>query len=109
MREFGRIPLFSALSTITSPAFCEFALELSGFPSHFTQPSSVYWGDWGDINQLLEERFAMSGDFRIIITTGKLYDRETFRRHAEEIFPLLASRGCIRFETSFLIDKRRCL
>lgn len=94
-----------AISTITSPVFCEFALELGGLPSHFNLSPSEHWGDWGEIDKLLEEQFARLGNFRLVIRTGKLYDRETFQRHAKVIFPLLTSRGCIHFETSPSVDK----
>lgn len=96
---------FEALSTITSLVFCEFVLELGKLPSLFSRPSSEHWGDWEEIDRLLEERFAKRKNFRLIIKTGKLYDRETFQAHARESFPLLARRGCIRFETSHSIDQ----
>ena len=44
-------------------------------------------------------------DFKLIIRTGKLYDRETFEAHAKETFPLSAQRGFIRFETSYSIER----
>lgn len=95
-----------ALSTITSPVFCEFVLELGKLPSQFSRPSFEHWGHWQDgIDKLFEKRFAERGDFRLIIRTGKLYDREMFQAHARESFPLLARRDCIRFETSHSIDR----
>ena len=97
----------SALSTIASPFFCEFSPETYAVPLQIDSPPSVYWDNWEEINQFLEERFATSVDSKIIITTGELYDREVFRRHAEEIFPLWASRGCIHIETPYFIDRRR--
>ena len=98
--------LLRALSTITSPVFSEFVLELGGLPTHFHGPSSKYRGRWKEIGELLENQFALHGDFRLNIRTGKLYDRETFQGHAKEIFPLLASKGCIQFEMSYSIDGR---
>jgi len=94
-----------ALSTITSPDFCEFVLELGKVPSHFVQPSSEHWGYWGNIDRFFEERWTKREDFRLIIRTGKLYDRKTFEAHAKETFPLSASRGLIRFETSYSIER----
>jgi hypothetical protein len=95
----------SALSTITSLVFCEFILELGKLPSQFSLPSSEHWGNWSEVDRLFENQFAGRGDFRVTIRTGKLYDRETFQAHAKENFPLLARRGCIRFETSHSIDQ----
>lgn len=94
-----------ALSTIRSPNFCEFVLELGKVPSQFIQSSSEHWGYWGNIDRFFEERWTEREDFRLIIRTGKLYDRETFEAHAKETFPLSARRGFIRFETSYSIEK----
>ena len=93
------------LSTIMSLAFREFVLELGKLPSQFNRSSSEHWGYWDEVDKLFEERFAKRGDFRVVIRTGKLYDRETFQTHAKENFLLLTRRGCIRFETSHSIDQ----
>ena len=98
-------PELEVLSTVSPPTFREFVLELGKLPSHFSCPSWQHWGDWDDIDKLFAERFAEREDFRLVIRTGKLYDRETLQRHAKERFPLLAERGCIRFETSHLVDQ----
>lgn len=92
---FGFIPL----STVTSTVFREIVLELGGRPSRFDGPSPVFWGRWEEIDRLIEQRFAKDGDFRLIFRTVELDDREGFQRHAEGTFPLLAGRGCLRFET----------
>ena len=94
-----------ALSTIKSPDFCEFVLELGKVPSQFIETPSEYWGYWGNIDRFFEEQWTRREDFRLIIRTGKLYDRETFEAHAEETFPLSASRGFLRFETSYSIER----
>ena len=96
--------ILKAFSTITSPVFSEFVLELGKLPSQFDWPSREYWGHWDHIDRLLRERFAERGGFNLIVRTGKLYDRETFQAHAQERFPMLAERGCVRFETSHSID-----
>ena len=95
----------TTVPTIFSLFFCEFVLELGKLPSRFTQSSSKYWGCWADIDSFLAERFAERVDFRVIIRTGKLYDRETFQEHAKERFPLLTRKGWVRFETSYSIDQ----
>lgn len=93
-----------ALSTIRSPDFCELVLELGKLPSQFNSRLE-HWGDWGNVDRFFEERWGEREDFRLIIRTGKLYDRETFEAHAKESFPLSTKRGCIRFETLYSIDR----
>ena len=92
------------ISTITSPFFSEFVLELGGLSSHPDGLSPEYWGRWESIDRFLNERFAKHGHFKLIIRTGECHDPETFQRHAKETFPLLASVGCIRFEVSHSVD-----
>ena len=64
-----------------------------------------HWGNWREIDKFFYEQFATHGDFTLIIKTGKLCEPDTFQRHAKESFPLLASRECIHFETSDLVDE----
>lgn len=97
-----------SISTVTSPVFCEFVLELSALPSHFDGPSSAYWGGWDRIDRFLEGRFANREGFRLIIRTGDLGDRETFERHVKETFSFLKTRGRIDFETCPSIEKLCC-
>jgi hypothetical protein len=84
--------LLGVLSTIKSPAFCELVLELGGY---LDEPSWVYKDHWKEIERYLEERFSDRRDFKIIIRKGGGWRGGGFRRHAREIFPLLARRGCI--------------
>ena len=86
--------LLRALSTIRSPVFREFVLELGGNPDMFGGLPSSYWGCWKKIERFLEEQFAMHDDFRFIIRRNQFHDREI----AEETFPLLANKQRIRFE-----------
>ena len=94
--------VLGVLSTITSPAFHEFVLELGRSISHSEGWSMTSWGLWRDFDDFFEERFAKHGDFRLIIRTSEPSDREDLRRQASEWgFPLLAGRGCIYFEESY--------
>ena len=93
---------FLPILTITSPTFCELVLVVGGFCSYSNEMS---WGRWAKVDGFLHERFAKHGDFRLIIRTGNRYPLGAFQRHAKEGFPLLASGGCIHFDTSPLIDK----
>jgi hypothetical protein len=97
MSTFEPQLLLRALSTVTSPVFCELVLELGGHP-YLDEPSSVYQDRWQEIDRHLEERFRDRRDFKIIIRKGDSYGWEYFQRHVKEYFPLLARRGCIEFE-----------
>ena len=92
-------PLLGVLSTITSPVFREFVLELGRSVPPPEGQSMGGWGLWKNFDDFFEERFARHGDFRLIIRISEHFDREDLRRKAERGFPLLADRGCIYFET----------
>lgn len=103
---FRRNIIVRMLSTITASAFSELALEVTGFPSHHLEKTSAeYLGSWEEVDKFIQERFAERGDFKFIIGTGRLYYRETFQRHAEESFPLLAKIGCMHFERSHFVGE----
>ena len=92
---------FGMLSTIISPVFCEFVLELSGSAPPHERRCTEDWDFWRDLDKLFEERFARRGDFRlIIIMIGEPSDWQDLQRLAEWAFPLLTDRGCIYLETS---------
>ena len=93
------IPLVRMLSTIVSPAFCEFVLELGGSSPLPGRESMEKWGPWRDFDNLVEDNFATNRDFRFIIKTSEPPDWEELRKRAEQGFPLLAGRGCIYLET----------
>ena len=97
---FERDPFFGTLSTITSPTFCELVIELLWAPFHFDGSPVKHWGHWEVIDEFIAENFAHRGDFRLIIRVNWLYDQETFRMHAMEIFRSSTKKGCIRFETT---------
>jgi hypothetical protein len=86
------------LSTITSPFFCEFALEFLGPPPRFTNEIPGYLGRWEAVDVLLEQKFAMRGNFRLVVRSRHPDHLDYFRESAKEAFPLLESRGCVRFE-----------
>lgn len=93
-------------STITSPVFRELVLELRGLPYSLSRSP---WGQWRQIDKLLENRFAKRGDFRLIIRTGRFCYEGLFRNDTKRAFPLLESKGCIRFEkcdsmTDYLLE-----
>lgn len=100
-RMFNLAFMFLPILTVSSPFFCELVLELGGLPFQLGGPSREYRGRWEEIDRFLERRFAeRPGDFKLTIRTRNFLDWENFQIHAKETFPLLESRGCIRFETS---------
>ena len=102
---FGCLPT----STITSPVFSEFVMEVGGVPPHPgpSGPYLVYWGFWERSDTLLERRFASRGGFKFIVRTSELETEEAFQQQTKDAFPMLANRGSIHFETSPSIKKYR--
>ena len=94
-----------SLPTITSLALSEFVLELGGPPSEFTRPSLDLWGDWGGIDKSFKGFLDRCPDFKLVIRTGTLSDRDGFQAQAKERFRLMAELDRIRFETSVAIDR----
>ena len=95
------------LSTIKSPAFREFVLELRTRPLYFDWLPSEERGRWEEVEKFFEEQLAVHEDFRFIIRTPgppswEVLRWEALQGYARVIFPLLASRGCIHFEVSLL-------
>ena len=98
--DYGLAFSFTPISTITSPVFREFVLEVDGIPSNCDGTNMRPWGRWGETDTLIAERVVKDGDFRFTIRTGKLHRPERFRMQARWFFPLAARSGCIHFETS---------
>ena len=95
------------LSTITSPVFREFVLELRTRPFYFDWLPSEERGRWEEVEKFFEEQLAVHEDFRFIIRTPgppswEVLRWEALQGYAKVVFPLLASRGCIHFEVSLL-------
>ena len=90
---------------MTFPALSTFVLELVSPPPRSTQRSSDLWGDWDDIDRLFRSFLLWRPDFRLVIRTGTLSDRDEFEAHVQETFPLMAERELIQFETSLALDK----
>ena len=99
------VPLWTSLSTTTSPALTEFVLELGGLRSEFTQPSLRLWGNWDAIDGLFDGFLDSYPEFTVVVRTGRLYNREEFQAQAKERFPLMTKRDRVRFETSPAVDE----
>jgi hypothetical protein len=87
--------LLGALSTVTSPALCEFVLDVRRIPPPNLTPSSA---GWEELNKLLEERFAEREGFKLVIKTGNVYGAGTFQQYMGKGFPLLTRRGYIHLK-----------
>ena len=46
----------------------------------------------------------MCPDFKLVVRAGELYDRDGLQAQAKEMFPLMARRDRIQFETSIDAD-----
>ena len=90
---------------MTFPVLSTFVLELVSPPPMSTQRSLDLWGDWDDIDRLFRSFLLWRPDFRLVIRTGTLSDRDEFEAHVKERFPLMAGRELIRFETFPALDK----
>ena len=98
--------LHETLSTILSPAFCEFTLKLEsdlteGRFFHLLSSKAV-WGDgWGVIDRDLDEMVrAIGRDVRLVVrvgTTGGVWSPE-FRGFVGDTFPLMKARGSVKVE-----------
>ena len=97
--EFMVGVLLGPLQTITSLAFCEFVLEMDALPSQLLERCLGY-SHWEEVDKFLGEQFSEREGFKFIIRTDEHWDATSFQRFAEDNFPVMMGRGCIRFETS---------
>ena len=79
-------------------------LESFSPPPGFTQLAFVLCGDWLNIDRMFRSFLLWRPDFRLVIRTGTLSDRDEFEARVET-FPLMAERELIQFETSLALDK----
>lgn len=99
--------LVPSILDINSPHFKELVFEIGELPTLLYGEPSGFLGDfWGQVDGFLDHRFAKGNrDFKLILRTSEDHHQKIFRRHVREAFPLLANRGCIRFEISPLLEK----
>jgi len=98
--------LFKTLSTITSPFFSEFFLEVERVP---TQPAPTYdawtwWGTWTELDEMFE-RIDMERGFRVVIRVEEVDGGSNFAVQAEDWLPLMAARKKIVFEVGPFPEK----
>lgn len=54
---------------------------------------------------MFETFLGLRPEFRVVIRTGRVYNRDLFEAQAKERFPLMAKRDRVRFEVSLTVDK----
>ena len=105
--ELAASSLWTSLSTITSLAFCKFVLELGGAPFGFFLPPRDIWGNWNKIDKLFSCFLDRHPGFELVIKVRLPPRSVCFKGQVREIFPSMAGREGIRFET-FLADEYWC-
>ena len=90
--------LFRTLSTITSPFFSEFVLEVVWIPENLkARDASKWWGVWTRVDEIFE-RINIERDFRVVIRSKEVVRVLDFTAQAENRLPLMAARKGIVFE-----------
>jgi len=91
--------LFQTLSTITSPFFSEFVLEVEKVPTNL-EPGNDAWGWWGRWIELDEmfERIDMERGFRVVFRAEEVDRESNFTAQAEGQLPLIVARKGVVFE-----------
>lgn len=97
-------PFIEFLSTITSPVFCEFVIELDKHPSYGDSPS-LKWGRWGVVDRFLYDIFSHRENFRVTVRSHRGYDQQMVELEAIARFPMLFQRGYLHFETFTSIER----
>ena len=82
-------------------------LEVGIPPFGFTQLSQSPYlqEDWDEIDRLLEGFLDRHPDFKFVIRAAMLFGRGKFQARVQEIFPFMAMRNRIQFETSPDVDE----
>ena len=85
--------LSQTLSTITSPFFSEFVLEVEGTPMSYETPQSAWicWGAWTELDKMFE-RIDIERGFRVVIRTESVEQELNITAEAEIRLPLMAAR-----------------
>jgi len=89
--------LFQALSTITSPLFTEFVLEVERVPIILGPAAWCLCGRWTELDEIFE-RIDIERGFRVVIRAEKVDGGSYITAHAKDRFPLMAARKGPVFE-----------
>jgi len=87
------------LSTITSPSFSEFILEIESVPTTLGGACTAWcmWGRWTEFDEMFE-RMNIERGFRVVIRAEEVDGESNFILQFEDRFPLMAARKGIVFE-----------
>ena len=85
--------LSQTLSTITSPFFSEFILEVEGTIMSYqaNQSAWTWWGTWTEVDKMFE-RIDIERGFRVVIRAESVEKGLKFTAQAEDRLPLMAAR-----------------
>ena len=99
--------LSRTLSTITSPLFSEFVLEVERVPRTLEPARSawMWWLEtWTELDKMFE-RIDIERGFRVVIRAEKVDKESSFAAQAENRLPLMAARKGIVFEIGQFPEK----
>ena len=95
--------LSRTLSTITSPFFSEFILEVEAFfGTH--EKAQYWWGTWTELDEMFE-RIDIERGFRVVIRTESVDKGLNLTAQAEDRLPLMATRKGIVSEAGPFPEK----
>ena len=91
--------LLQTLSTITSPSFSEFVLEVESVPTNLEPGNDAWtwWGRWIELDEMFE-RMDMEREFRVVFRAKEVDGESNFTAQAEGQLPLMAARKRVVFE-----------
>ena len=98
--------LFRTISTITSPFFSEFVLEVEDVPGTLEPAHGAWkwWETWTELDEMFE-RIDIERGFRVVIRAELVHMGSNFTAQAENRLPLMAARKAIIFETGRFPEK----
>ena len=98
--------LSRTLSTITSPFFSEFVLEVERVPGTLepAQNAWMWWETWTELDEMFE-RLDIERGFRVVIRAREVDKESNFTAQAENRLPLMAARKGIVFEIGQFPEK----
>ena len=99
MINYLREPLSRTFSTITSPLFSEFVLELEWIPTirGSAHDAQRWWGVWTELDEIFE-RMDIERGFRVVIRAQEVGKKSNLIVQAKDRLPLMAARKGITFE-----------
>ena len=106
MVSYPREALSRTLSTITSPFFSEFILEVEWIPGSLrsVRDAQYWWGMWTEPDEMFE-RIDIERGFRVVIRAEDVGKESVFIAQAKDRLPLMTARNGINFEIGRFPEK----